>query len=160
RTCRISVNLPFMGSSSDPDFDLSVFHPLPEEPPVVVPSTPAPSRRRESLTRYVVLFAFTLATTTFAGARHYANFVINFSGRILSMGRFVLLLPVLLYGLPFLLLLVSHVFVLSSPCRYYRVDSSRPYFLPAPPGLVFTGTVGAVIRIRQTIPGKRALFDI
>src|ERR671926_445777 len=42
--------------------------------------------------------------------------------------------------------------------RYYRVDASRPYFLPVP--LPFTGTLGAFIRIRQPFPGKRALFDI
>jgi membrane-associated protease RseP (regulator of RpoE activity) len=43
-------------------------------------------------------------------------------------------------------------------CRYYRVDASLPYFLPAP--LPLTGTLGAFIRIRQQIPGKRELFDI
>ena len=43
-------------------------------------------------------------------------------------------------------------------CRYYRVDASLPYFLPAP--LLLTGTLGAFIRIRQPIPNKRELFDI
>ena len=38
------------------------------------------------------------------------------------------------------------------------VDASLPYFLPAP--LPLTGTLGAFIRIRQPIPGKRELFDI
>ena len=42
-------------------------------------------------------------------------------------------------------------------CRYYKVDASLPYFLPAP---FLTGTLGAFIRIRQPIPTKRALFDI
>jgi membrane-associated protease RseP (regulator of RpoE activity) len=149
-----------MGSSSDPDFDLSVFRPVPEQPPVLVPSAPVPSRRREPLSRYLILFALTLMTTTLAGARHYASFVINFSGRLLTMGSVDLLLHGLLYSLPILLILGCHEFGHYYACRYYRVDSSRPYFLPAPPAFVFTGTVGAVIRIRQTIPGKRALFDI
>jgi membrane-associated protease RseP (regulator of RpoE activity) len=43
-------------------------------------------------------------------------------------------------------------------CRYYRVEASRPYFLPMP--FVLTGTLGAFIRIRQPIPNKRQLFDI
>jgi membrane-associated protease RseP (regulator of RpoE activity) len=42
-------------------------------------------------------------------------------------------------------------------CRYYGVDASLPYFIPAP---LLTGTLGAFIRIRQPIPDKRQLFDI
>ena len=43
-------------------------------------------------------------------------------------------------------------------CRSYNVDATLPYFLPAP--LPLTGTLGAVIRIREPFPSKRALFDI
>src|SRR6202030_1767126 len=43
-------------------------------------------------------------------------------------------------------------------CRYYDVDASLPFFLPAP--LLLTGTFGAFIRIREPIPTKRMLFDI
>ena len=43
-------------------------------------------------------------------------------------------------------------------CRYYRVDATLPFFLPAP--LPLTGTLGAFIRIRSRIPDKMALFDI
>jgi membrane-associated protease RseP (regulator of RpoE activity) len=43
-------------------------------------------------------------------------------------------------------------------CRYYQVDASRPFFIPFP--LSLTGTLGAVIRIREPIPTKRMLFDI
>ncbi len=38
------------------------------------------------------------------------------------------------------------------------MDASLPYCLPAP--FPLTGTLGAFIRIRQVIPGKRELFDI
>ena len=44
-------------------------------------------------------------------------------------------------------------------CRYYRIDASLPYFLPAP-WPIMTGTLGAVIRIRERIPTKPMLFDI
>ena len=44
-------------------------------------------------------------------------------------------------------------------CRYYGVDATLPFFIPAPAiGLV--GTLGAFIRIRGPIPHRRALFDI
>ena len=44
-------------------------------------------------------------------------------------------------------------------CRYYRVDATLPYFIPAPP-IVLSGTLGAVIRIREPFPNRKALFDI
>ncbi|MER3427722.1 MAG: hypothetical protein C4334_06425 [Pyrinomonas sp.] len=44
-------------------------------------------------------------------------------------------------------------------CRLYRVQASLPYFIPAPP-LFLAGTFGAFIRIRSSIPSRRALFDI
>ena len=43
-------------------------------------------------------------------------------------------------------------------CRYYDVDATLPWFLPAP--LPLTGTLGAFIRLREPIPNARALFDI
>ena len=42
-------------------------------------------------------------------------------------------------------------------CRYYGIDASLPYFLPAP---TLIGTFGAFIRIRSAIPSKRQLFDV
>lgn len=42
-------------------------------------------------------------------------------------------------------------------CRYYDVDASLPFFIPAP---TLFGTLGAFIRIREPIPTKRMLFDI
>lgn len=45
-------------------------------------------------------------------------------------------------------------------CRRYGVDSTLPYFIPAPPLLLPFGTLGAVIRIKSPIPHRRALFDI
>jgi len=43
-------------------------------------------------------------------------------------------------------------------CRYYRVDATLPYFIPMP--IALAGTLGAVIRIREPFPNRRALFDI
>src|SRR5688572_10601622 len=44
-------------------------------------------------------------------------------------------------------------------CRYYKVDATLPYFIPAPP-LFLAGTFGAFIKIKSPIPSRRALFDI
>jgi membrane-associated protease RseP (regulator of RpoE activity) len=67
----------------------------------------------------------------------------------------------LLLGLPFsltlLTILTAHEFGHYIACRYYDVDASLPYFLPAP---TLTGTFGAFIRIRSAIFSKRILFDI
>jgi membrane-associated protease RseP (regulator of RpoE activity) len=44
-------------------------------------------------------------------------------------------------------------------CRYYDVDCTLPYFLPFPL-ISISGTLGAVIKIRQAFPSRKALFDI
>ncbi|HEU5254640.1 MAG TPA: site-2 protease family protein [Vicinamibacterales bacterium] len=147
-----------MGASSDPDFDHSVFRAVPEEPTVVIPPTPSSRLRREPLWRYVVLFALTLLSTTQAGGLHYVSFTTAFSEQIPRIPIFSLLLHGLWYSLSILAILGCHELGHYFACRYYRVDSSRPYFLPMP--FLLTGTLGAFIRIRAPIPGKRALFDI
>ncbi len=43
--------------------------------------------------------------------------------------------------------------------RWRGVDISLPYFIPMPPQLTF-GTLGAVIRMKQTISDRNALFDV
>ena len=147
-----------MGSSPDPDFDVMDFRPVPEEPPVVIPSTPSYRLRREPLWRYVILFALTVLSTTQAGGGHYASFTVGFSEQIPRIPFFSLLLHGLWYSLSILAILGCHELGHYYACRYYGVDSSRPYFLPMP--FLLTGTLGAFIRIRGPIPGKRALFDI
>jgi membrane-associated protease RseP (regulator of RpoE activity) len=42
-------------------------------------------------------------------------------------------------------------------CRRYGVDATLPYFLPF---ISLTGTLGAVIKIREAFPTRAALFDI
>jgi membrane-associated protease RseP (regulator of RpoE activity) len=114
---------------------------------------------REPKLRYIVLFALTALTTTYVGAGHWASFVLGFTSRALGESGLSLFLHGLWYSGSILAILGAHEFGHYYACRYYQVDSSLPYFLPVPPPF-FTGTLGAVIRIRQPIPGKRALFDI
>jgi membrane-associated protease RseP (regulator of RpoE activity) len=115
--------------------------------------------RREPKRRYVIWFLLTFVTTTFAGIGVSALDVMLqpivaykalASTPVLALG--------LWYSIPVLLILGAHEFGHYFACVYYRVNASLPYFLPLP--FPPSGTLGAVIRIRQPIPGKRALFDI
>jgi membrane-associated protease RseP (regulator of RpoE activity) len=115
-------------------------------------------RRREPWLRYVVLVVLTLVSTTLAGQGHWASFAIGFSNRALGLSATSLFLHGLWYSLSIMAILGAHELGHYFACRYYRVDASAPYFLPMP--LLLTGTLGAFIRIRQPIPGKRQLFDI
>jgi membrane-associated protease RseP (regulator of RpoE activity) len=58
-----------------------------------------------------------------------------------------------------LAILFSHEMGHYLACRYYSVNATPPYFIPAPP-LFIAGTFGAFIKIRSAIPSRRALFDI
>ena len=124
---------------------------------LAVPYEP-PSASRRSW-RHVVLFLLTVVTTTLVGGTHYAAFANDFgSGGPIDLSSPSLYLNGLWYSVSILAILGAHEFGHYYACRYYHVDASLPYFLPAP--LPLTGTLGAFIRIRQQIPGKRELFDI
>lgn len=88
----------------------------------------------------------------------YEGFRVGFTDHQLAMPLLDLAIRGLWYSVPILLILGSHEFGHYFACRFYGVDASLPYFLPMP--VLLTGTLGAVIRIRQPLPGKRALFDI
>ena len=114
----------------------------------------APAPRRGHPWVNLALFLATVATTTVWGGFHYQSFVTDYDAT--SLAPFVLLRG-LWYSVTILAILGAHELGHYYACRYYRVDASLPYFLPAP---FLTGTLGAVIRIRQPIPTKRILFDI
>jgi len=83
--------------------------------------------------------------------RHVALFLLT-AGSVYLMGG-----ALLVVGL--LSILFAHEMGHYVACRYYRVDASLPYFIPAPI-ISFVGTLGAFIRIRSPIPHRKALFDI
>jgi membrane-associated protease RseP (regulator of RpoE activity) len=119
-----------------------------------------PLLRRSSGDRvwlHVCLFVLALTTTTLVGATHYAAFVSDFGRRAVALEA-KLILDGLWYSLTIVAILGAHEMGHYLACRYYHVDASLPYFLPFP--LPPTGTLGAVIRIRQRFPTRRILFDI
>lgn len=109
--------------------------------------------------RHVVLLLLTIATTTLAGALHYLGFASDFREPSVEGGIFTaaVLLRGLWYSGTILAILGCHELGHYVACRYYNVDASLPFFIPAP---LLTGTLGAFIRIREPIPSKRMLFDI
>jgi membrane-associated protease RseP (regulator of RpoE activity) len=126
----------------------------------------APARPRERYWLHWLLLGLTLASTTLMGASMQRNFernlpLFDFERDFLVFGTWIRHPAALLSGLPFsltlLTILLAHEFGHYLACRYYGVDASLPYFLPAP---TFTGTLGAFIRIRAQIYSKRVLFDV
>ncbi len=108
---------------------------------------------------HILLFVLTLGMTTLAGAGHYLAWQADYGDLVgVPASIAVQLLHGLWYSLTVLAILGAHELGHYYACRYYDVDASRPYFIPAP--FVLTGTFGAVIRIREPIPFKRMLFDI
>lgn len=63
----------------------------------------------------------------------------------------------LVYSAAILGILGAHEMGHYLACRYYDVDATLPFFLPFPS---LSGTLGAVIKIRQAFPTRNALFDI
>jgi membrane-associated protease RseP (regulator of RpoE activity) len=147
--------------SSDDSFDPPVRRATPAPEWVVEPEpvyrAPVPERQRNRVWLHVLLFLLTLASTTLVGAAHYASFMSELGTRpVLQTSR--LILNGLPYSLTILAILGAHEMGHYLACRYYRINATLPYFLPMP--LVLTGTLGAVIKIRQPILHKAPLFDV
>ena len=128
------------------------------------------------------LFLLTVLTTIFAGVMLAAPELSPPEPRLSSPLDYVLYIPLsylysinellqyafshphaIVEGVTFsaslLAILFSHEMGHYLACRYYKVNATPPYFIPAPP-LFLAGTFGAFIKIRSAIPTRRALFDI
>lgn len=130
-----------------------------------------------------VLFLLTIVTTTLAGmllvaapelppydpplssTLDYLLYIpLGYAHTIIDVIRLGLAEPrVFAQGATFsaslLAILFSHEMGHYLACRYYKVNATLPYFIPAPP-IFLAGTFGAFIKIRSPIPSRRALFDI
>jgi len=63
----------------------------------------------------------------------------------------------LIYALVLIVILLGHEMGHYLTCRRYGLSATLPFFIPAP---TLIGTMGAFIRIRSPISGKKQLFDI
>jgi membrane-associated protease RseP (regulator of RpoE activity) len=128
------------------------------------------------------LFVLTIVTTTLAGVALAASDFTPAEPPLSGLLDYLLYLPLsflyycvdlvkytftherelgqgVAFSLSLLAILFSHEMGHYLACRYYGVDATLPFFIPAPP-VFLAGTFGAFIKIRSAIPSRRALFDI
>lgn len=106
---------------------------------------------RLRLGRHVLLFAATFATATVANAYVQG---IDLGANPLGV------LAGLPYAITLMAILLAHEFGHYLLARAHAVDTTLPFFIPAPPSLFFIGTFGAFIRMRSLPRSRQALFDI
>jgi membrane-associated protease RseP (regulator of RpoE activity) len=149
--------LPF--PSDDPGYPGNAFPLEPFDASFAPP--PRPRKFQSRLWLHALLLLLTIASTTTAGALHYASFITDISARPV-VWQWGLLLQGFWYSGTLLGILGAHEMGHYLLCRRYDVDASLPYFIPMPPPPLFflTGTLGAVIRIREAFPSRKVLFDI
>lgn len=113
----------------------------------------------------ILLFAVTVFTTFFVGISLSINYL--YSETLtqdvqvpvtleMVMDPQVIALSVV-YVVVLLGILLGHEFGHFLTCRYYKIDATLPYFIPAP---TLIGTLGAFIKIKSPITRKKQLFDI
>jgi membrane-associated protease RseP (regulator of RpoE activity) len=93
-------------------------------------------------------------TTTMAGGLFTPN------GGVLGRGAFQDGFP---FSIPLLVILGVHEMGHYAMCRRHHIAATKPYFIPSPfffQDLLTFGTFGALIRIKEPIPHKRALIEI
>lgn len=108
---------------------------------------PAPAPRPSAWRRYgrhAFLFLLTAASVYSTGRDWHGESAAN-----------SLLLTVSVMGI-----MLAHEMGHYVACRYYGIDATLPFFLPAPIINPLVGTFGALIRIRSPFPHRRALFDV
>ncbi len=128
------------------------------------------------------LFVLTILTTTFAGVMlaapelaapepplatpldYLLYLPLSYLYSLVELLRFTFSHPLLIaegakFSVSLLAILFSHEMGHYLACRYYKINATLPYFIPAPP-LFLAGTFGAFIKIRSPIASRRALFDI
>ncbi|WP_420575483.1 site-2 protease family protein [Ekhidna sp.] len=103
------------------------------------------------------LFIVTVITTTFAGAEW-------------TIGKFVIMgmtwddfLFGFNFSIPFLLILTVHEFGHYFTARYHKINVTLPYYIPmwfGFIGMASIGTMGAFIRIKETIFSRVKYFDV
>jgi membrane-associated protease RseP (regulator of RpoE activity) len=146
---------------------VEVFRAEPEPLPLPLPSRRWPSPRNSpvSLGVAIALFALTLMSTLAAGTQFAAAYAAGhapvfddfFSAYFRPFTHPTLFLAGVPFAVTLLGILLAHELGHFFACRYYHIQASYPYFVPAP---TLIGTLGAFIRIRSPIASRRALFDM
>ena len=103
------------------------------------------------------LFILTFITTTFAGAEWTFGKFLIFG---MTWDDFLFGLN---FSVPFLLILTVHEFGHYFTARYHKINVTLPYYIPmwfGFVGMASLGTMGAFIRIKETIFSRVKYFDV
>ena len=152
----MSNDTPTPFSGDDPALAPGGFAPAPYVPAYTLP--PPRKRFQHNYKKHVLLFLLTVVTTTIAGSCFSGSFVSQVGQRELQDFSLWTFLPgAIWYSGGVLGILLAHEMGHYLYCRRYNIDATLPYFIPAP---LLTGTLGAVIKIREAFPTRTALFDV
>jgi len=137
-----------------------------ETPKIAYPVQKRPSFfSKNRLWLNVLLFVITVFTTFFVGFSWSINY--KYAEVLGDANEFPISIDLLfdpqiiflsiLYAVVLLGILLGHELGHFLTCRYYNIDATLPFFIPAP---TLIGTMGAFIKIKSPITRKRQLFDI
>ncbi|UCC38620.1 MAG: site-2 protease family protein [Candidatus Aminicenantes bacterium] len=120
---------------------------------------------KKTLWLNILLFVITVFSTVYVGmgmslGYEYADAIAENPELLIDLE--VLTNPQVLslsivYAAVLLGILLGHELGHFLTCRYYRINATLPYFIPAP---TLIGTLGAFIKIKSPITRKQQLFDI
>src|SRR5262245_28911909 len=109
----------------------------------------------------VALFALTCLSTLIMGTALMAMYTNSFNDPGVFLSEILRSPSLLLSGIPFsfaiMTILLAHEMGHYLTCRYYGIDATLPYFIPAP---TIVGTMGAFIRIKSPIQHRAALLEV
>ncbi len=109
----------------------------------------------------VALFGVTCLSTMIVGTALMEAYTNSFGDVLPFLGQILRSPSVLLKGVPFsfaiMTILLAHEMGHYLTCRYYGIDATLPYFIPAP---TIVGTMGAFIKIKSPIQHRAALLEV
>src|SRR5437867_3790495 len=109
----------------------------------------------------IALFGVTCFSTMVTGCLLNASFANSFTDAGGFLKEIFRSPSILFSGLPFSLaimtILLAHEMGHYLTCRYYGIQATLPYFIPAP---TLVGTMGAFIRIKSPIHHRAALLEV
>jgi Zn-dependent protease len=119
-------------------------------------------KSQKQLLIHIGLFVITFITTTIAGAEWmYSKMLLWVDEEFqMSWSEFI---GGMNFSIPFLLILTFHEFGHYFTARYHKIAVTLPYYIPFWLGFILApsfGTMGAMIRIKETIFRLKHYFDI
>lgn len=119
-----------------------------------------PPKPKNKYWLHLLLFFITLICTTLAGAEWMTGRSFFYGARLLGLSNFW---AGLYFSVPFLGILTAHEFGHYFTAKYYKINVSLPFYIPVWLGFLSSlsiGTMGAFIKIRETLQSTKQIFDV